>query len=123
MPSFGSGSSLYLKSCAHCIVEDIHNYGVSYWHRTHQVPGLTTCAKHQILLSRLDLNQRQKLLSSLLPEINCKSINSTSIEVQVARFTDEFIRASEAFPISANYTDAYRYQLTKKGFYYKKRQS
>jgi len=37
---------LSLKECPFCIREDIETYGVSYWHLTHQVPGISACAKH-----------------------------------------------------------------------------
>ncbi|WP_075257358.1 TniQ family protein [Herbaspirillum camelliae] len=39
-----------LKFCPHCASGDINQYGYSYWHRTHQLPGIWICAAHNSLL-------------------------------------------------------------------------
>lgn len=35
---FGCGNSLCLKWCPVCAQQDMRQYGVAYWHRTHQIP-------------------------------------------------------------------------------------
>lgn len=40
--------------CAMCMLEDACSYGVSYWHRSHQVFGVKCCWKHLIQLSTAD---------------------------------------------------------------------
>jgi hypothetical protein len=47
-----------LKYCPICVEEDRDMYGECYWHRTHQIPGLSICSNHgcrliqsQILIS------------------------------------------------------------------------
>ena len=35
-----------LKYCKECTEEDMKNYGYSYAHRAHQLPGVTVCHKH-----------------------------------------------------------------------------
>jgi len=36
----------YLRYCPLCVAEDISNYGETYWHRKHQLPGYCYCTKH-----------------------------------------------------------------------------
>jgi hypothetical protein len=44
------GASHPLKACAQCMAEDSERHGVTYWHRTHQWPGVWTCPRHGELL-------------------------------------------------------------------------
>lgn len=39
-----------LKACPHCIDEDVERYGWSYWHLSHQLPGVWVCHKHMCRL-------------------------------------------------------------------------
>lgn len=36
----------YLNYCPCCVTQDIERYGESYWHRTHQIPGVLVCPQH-----------------------------------------------------------------------------
>jgi TniQ len=40
----------YLKFCPLCLKAEIDRYGEPYWHRCHQIPGITICTDHQIPL-------------------------------------------------------------------------
>ncbi|HML31958.1 TnsD family transposase [Sporomusa sphaeroides] len=40
----------YLRYCPQCLKSDFEEYGEAYWHRTHQLQGVTVCPRH---LSRL----------------------------------------------------------------------
>jgi TniQ/Tn7-like transposition protein D len=44
------GALLTVKACPACIIEDAAAYGVAYWHRTLQLPGVTVCPVHHIPL-------------------------------------------------------------------------
>lgn len=35
-----------LKACEYCLVEDVHDYGWTYWHLNHQFPGVWSCRRH-----------------------------------------------------------------------------
>lgn len=50
---------LVLRYCPECCKEDEENYGEMYWHRFHQIPMVTTCAKHRCLLCDTDILWRQ----------------------------------------------------------------
>jgi hypothetical protein len=39
------------RMCAKCVREDLATWGWSYWHRTHQIPGVFWCLKHRCPLS------------------------------------------------------------------------
>jgi hypothetical protein len=36
--------------CLHCVEEDQREHGVPYWHRSHQIPGVSVCWKHRVPL-------------------------------------------------------------------------
>ena len=40
--------------CGHCVAEDIEFHGMSYWRRSHQIPGVFWCTKHRTPLSHLE---------------------------------------------------------------------
>ncbi|MBF38326.1 TnsD family Tn7-like transposition protein [Idiomarina sp. UBA4520] len=116
LPSFASGSNLKLKSCTLCVSEDIRNYGVSYWHRVHQVPGLTSCPKHGVLLNYITLKQRQKILPGLLPKAGVNPVQSTKVETKVAQFTKELLHCLNKPFLLGNYHFAYLHNLSARGF-------
>lgn len=39
-------NEMYLKYCPKCVSEDRKQYGETYWHRLHQIRGVTICTKH-----------------------------------------------------------------------------
>lgn len=55
-------NQLGAKVCPNCIDEDISFWGFSYWRRTHQLPGICTCPKHQIGLLRTNPSFPMKFL-------------------------------------------------------------
>ncbi|MCY1532533.1 hypothetical protein D9M68_678140 [compost metagenome] len=36
----------FVRTCLSCAKDDCSVYGASYWHRSHQIPGVTCCWKH-----------------------------------------------------------------------------
>jgi hypothetical protein len=46
---------LHRRFCTCCTQEDEVNYGETYWHRQHILPGVFVCTKHQIPLRDTDL--------------------------------------------------------------------
>ncbi|MCY7296240.1 TnsD family Tn7-like transposition protein [Alteromonas sp. a30] len=116
LASFGSGQSLGLKSCPLCVQEDLSNYGVSYWHRSHQVPGVATCGYHGTVLSFLELTQRQRIIRQLLPQLETKIQYSPPVEYMVAAFSTQLLGLLTAENPVHKVTDAYRYYLNEKGY-------
>lgn len=44
----------FFRHCPECVKEDVANYGETFWHREHQIPGVFVCNKHDSYL--LDTN-------------------------------------------------------------------
>ncbi|MFF7063596.1 TnsD family Tn7-like transposition protein [Pseudomonas sp. NPDC008258] len=47
-----------LKACLNCIINDRTTYGLSYWHLSHQYPGVLICPKHGCLLRESSTNRQ-----------------------------------------------------------------
>jgi Tn7-like transposition protein D/TniQ len=45
----------YFMHCEECIKEDFKNYGETFWHRTHQLPGVYICHKHNTVLHQTEV--------------------------------------------------------------------
>ncbi|WP_370662280.1 TnsD family Tn7-like transposition protein [Massilia solisilvae] len=43
-----------LRLCDQCVVEDRNLYGTPHWHRTHQLPGVLVCPRHECFLLEPD---------------------------------------------------------------------
>ncbi|CNL12851.1 TnsD family Tn7-like transposition protein [Yersinia hibernica] len=117
LPSFGAGNSLCLKWCSLCAQQDLLRYGVTYWHRSHQIPGVTACFFHHYLLNRYELTQRQRVLVSLLPGHNDYLRPALESEVKVANVGFEllqFISRQQASQIDI--AMVYRTRLAELGY-------
>lgn len=44
------GANHPLKACPQCLMEDKSVFGIAYWHRSHQLPGVWICPTHQLAL-------------------------------------------------------------------------
>lgn len=77
LPAGPSRASLPLHYCKACADTDLQNFGVSYWHRSHQVPGVSVCPDHGTPLSistrRIDGIGRSRLFLPLDSEIVASS--------------------------------------------------
>lgn len=40
----------WLRFCTFCVQDDIHEFGETYWHRVHQLPGVEVCPGHKVYL-------------------------------------------------------------------------
>ncbi|MDP5135680.1 TnsD family Tn7-like transposition protein [Rheinheimera baltica] len=114
--SFGSGQSLGLKSCSLCVQNDISEFGVSYWHRSHQIPGVNACGRHGTTLHFLELTQRQRLIGQLLPQFEVEIQYSPHTEILVAKFSAQLLNLLTVKEPTLKITDAYRYYLEEKGY-------
>ena len=59
---------IMLKSCPSCVAEDQVAFGVAYWHRQHQLPGVNYCTRHALVLNatqQLKSNSRRQLVCFL----------------------------------------------------------
>ncbi|WP_444919696.1 TnsD family Tn7-like transposition protein [Microbulbifer sp. CnH-101-G] len=115
LPSFGAGSSLCLKWCQECACSDINQYGVAYWHRSHQIPGVSSCGIHPVLLERIDLHNRQRISLGMLPSVTCRAKEASSVEYKVGKFGYDLLRKIK-WPIPLiDISSRYRYKLQSMG--------
>jgi hypothetical protein len=56
-PLVGSSTKFisHLQFCPRCVTEDSERYGIAYWHREHQLPGVRFCLPHGAVLRVSDL--------------------------------------------------------------------
>ena len=55
------------RVCRDCVERDVKIYGISYWHRVHQLPTSQYCTEHGQILDRLNLRRVQLLEHLVLP--------------------------------------------------------
>lgn len=83
------GASPPLCYCTACIEEDISWHGAPYWHRSHQLPGVTYCATHHIELIvhvlPSTLGDKQRLI--LPPGKPNRSTHRVSANAEQIRFS------------------------------------
>lgn len=85
--NFRESESLSLKYCPLCAKDDIRCYGVSYWHLSHQVPGVESCSDHQVWLTHQELPARPHIKFGLLPDASVEPKKSSELSYKFANFT------------------------------------
>ena len=89
--SFKESETLSLKFCPVCANEDMKNFGVTYWHRIHQVPGVEACPEHKVWLKHEKLPDRPHVKPLLLPKHSTIAQQCTELSFLFARFTKQFL--------------------------------
>jgi hypothetical protein len=90
--SFKESEILSLKYCPVCSKEDMRCHGVSYWHLTHQVPGVEACPSHKAWLIHQELPERPHIKLQLLPSISEESQTCSDLSYEFAKFTNAFLK-------------------------------
>lgn len=73
------GGAHPLKACVKCMATDRSVLGVTYWHLSHQLPGVTTCPVHGVLLSEsIENRQWSRGFQWLLPDELALSVTDQS---------------------------------------------
>lgn len=116
LPTFSHKGSRILKWCTICAKENIYDYGVSYWHRTHQTPGLTSCHKHNIKLSFIKLLSRKQLTGELLPTPNNEITYSSTLDFRLSSFCYELLSDLKNKESNINLVLLYKSRLDELGF-------
>ena len=113
--TFKEYETLSLKYCSVCAKEDIRRFGVTYWHRSHQVSGVEACPVHKVWLIHEKLPDRPHLKTLLLPSHSTPVKQCTELSFQFAKFTHQFLHdiseSSNSFNLSELTTE-----LSKRGY-------
>lgn len=89
--------STHLRFCPACVEQDKANFGETYWHRIHQIPGVDVCHHHAVFLEeskalwRNARNPSQPFLAKhSVYDTPIKSVNTSdhthSIQLSIARY-------------------------------------
>ncbi|MBY6199126.1 TnsD family Tn7-like transposition protein [Vibrio hangzhouensis] len=116
LASFRTGHTCCLKWCSQCAENDIVRLGVSYWRRSHQIPGVSACYEHQQNLHVIPLNSRRKLVRGLYPSCESHSSKATEPELGLARFSSELLQLISLYRLFFNSAQAYRNKLDELGY-------
>lgn len=116
LPSFNSGGTLVLKWCPICVSKDLFELGVAYWHRAHQIPGITSCWEHHVRLLSCELRERQRLSVGLPPLVHREPEAASEMENSVARFSFDLLASLDTKQPAINVVDKYRSRLNELGF-------
>ncbi len=81
---------LTLKYCPLCVKSDIREYGVSYWHRSHQIPGIESCSKHLAWLIHVGLPGRLRTNVGL-PNSYSYTVKSSVLSKKLAQYANRFL--------------------------------
>jgi hypothetical protein len=101
------------KYCLSCLQSDIFNFGVSYWHCTHQLPGISCCPIHAEKLIKIK-KHRNKLLSPT-EKAYSNLVSLDSAEYRYATLAaDSF--SNHAFFEHTKLYQTYHYLLADRGF-------
>lgn len=108
----------YFKYCPECIITDEKMFGESYWHRTHQVFGVTICPVHQIKLMESEVSTTDKSCRALsisiekVPDILDKEISCHYRDIAM----NVFQLLNEKIPVNSfeDLTYRYKYYLKQK---------
>lgn len=76
------GATKSTRFCPDCVKEDKDFWGYSYWRRSHQLPGVTWCSKHQCTLY---LAAESAPLLHLPENLLAKGTSYNSTECEVAK--------------------------------------
>ncbi|RYY02353.1 MAG: hypothetical protein EOO53_12245 [Gammaproteobacteria bacterium] len=75
----GKHENLYY--CFSCAKESFDTYGMSYWHREHQLPGVSACLLHQLELLQVERCRKNPKLPP--SEVNTESPKKCSIKAEL----------------------------------------
>ncbi|GAC25109.1 hypothetical protein GMES_2819 [Paraglaciecola mesophila KMM 241] len=115
LASFKETEILTVKYCPLCAKKDMYEHGVSYWHISHQIPGVESCSEHPVRLNRLVLPARIYIAPSFLPPHNMPADSSNKITSDFARFANTFIFNELAYSDFFDLTEL-RESLYKSGY-------
>lgn len=96
-----------VRLCQACVIADRDRFGMAYWHRAHQMPGVVTCPTHGTWLHAIEYTPG---LATAWPRIDSAAEASPSLELVVSNAQRENIqrvaRASEYFLNGHEWVDA-----------------
>lgn len=111
----------YRRVCSKCIAENMQQYGESYWHRKHMLPGVLVCIRHgePLLETTVELRGRSHQSSVALPHqvIDLKRPSMAlprELSSRIAEISGEALEGKSLR--SQDWLSCYREQAKSKGY-------
>lgn len=79
----------YVRYCPLCAKEDRELYGETYWHRTHQILGLSVCPKHKCLLKHSGIIMNRNNTTVLLAA-EASGVDEDNVTISQNDFENDF---------------------------------
>ena len=95
IPQTKDGHIRKLKYCPLCAADDRKQYGETYWHRSHQMIGITVCPVHKccLLISGVEISGKASpsliTAEEVVPETVEVVTNVDEIEIQLASYMSQ----------------------------------
>jgi len=77
------------RACQLCAKDDHFNYGIAYWHRSHQLPGSLMCVRHGIALHATPIDCHDKRRGRFLTP--AQDLHTTSLLTPLAQSSEEVL--------------------------------
>ncbi|MFL1021175.1 TnsD family Tn7-like transposition protein [Vibrio parahaemolyticus] len=119
LSTFRGKDTLSVKYCPVCANNDLHEYGVAYWHLKHQTPGVEACSRHRTWLVHQELPGRSHVCCHFLPSPKTIPIHCTDIATDFASFATQRVLMSQALSQDESHavlSQDYQNQLGLRGF-------
>ncbi|MFB0713727.1 TnsD family Tn7-like transposition protein [Buttiauxella noackiae] len=91
LSSFAERQMMVLKFCPVCVHEDIVKFGVSYWHRQHQIYGVSACHRHPVKLEYHNVPRQTHIRAGFSPPAGSVALSACPADIEFARFTDGIV--------------------------------
>lgn len=105
------GAHPALRSCSICLADSWSRHGSVYWLRRHQLPGVSCCVTHGIVLQTMHLQartHRQRLLLPTAAPSAQRTVRADAQQLRFAQLSQDLVDA--ALPVIAPLQRAATYQ-------------
>ncbi|MEK3997138.1 TnsD family Tn7-like transposition protein [Psychrobacillus sp. FSL W7-1493] len=91
-----------LRYCTVCAMNNRAQYGLAYWHRAHQIPGVIVCYKHKVNLREANVPYSQRRNKHEFVPLDTITININTEEVIVENYLNLFIAQNSFYLLNYN---------------------
>ena len=103
-----------LKACPKCLGEDVQNHQVSYWHRSHQLPGVWICPIHsERLLTSIIKSTGVERFFWCLPNLNELESPFTSVDPNQAQSNASLLKLARSSISLASLPESFLFDPTR----------
>lgn len=113
------GAHPALRSCPVCLIDSWKHHGSAYWMRKHQLPGVTCCLDHGIMLNSTPLRGRTDRQRLLLPRAAPESQHvkcANPGQIRFAQLSQELVAAALPALVPMKRSAAYRAAALANGY-------